>query len=444
VRCAANATTLIELIALQTKQGEWWRVFMWHVRLLVVRSFPACKSKHLNFAISQPTRSDLSQTRDSKTYLSTQPNHLTTFDHPQHPSIIIAFATISPSQSNNIININMRSSAVLFGVAAFVAAVSGQTGMFAHSLIKSSPCEHALTPLLVTVTVTETETNCGAGKCQHLAGRQASSDGSTSINALSVLSSAYYSAISAYASAQATDSSLPSFSFVPDLFSSYGLTEAASTNDPSSPTAAPSSSPDASPNPTDTENSQTSIATSVVPVGPGASSVSPPSYSEGPATTPSVTPSPASGRGLAGESTANPAESSATVALPVPSSITESSAVSSYLSSVAASLSSAATDATANPTGTDSVTEGETASPTDSASYTASPTDAESSTASITESPTESSTDEPSASSTEADAGSATTTEAPPAEQTDNAAGTNQLPMALGGLAAAAAGLLFI
>jgi hypothetical protein len=435
VRCAANATTLIELIALQTKQGEWWRVFMWHVRLLVVRSFPACKSKHLNFAISQPTRSDLSQTRDSKTYLSTQPNHLTTFDHPQHPSIIIAFATISPSQSNNIININMRSSAVLFGVAAFVAAVSGQTGMFAHSLIKSSPCEHALTPLLVTVTVTETETNCGAGKCQHLAGRQASSDGSTSINALSVLSSAYYSAISAYASAQATDSSLPSFSFVPDLFSSYGLTEAASTNDPSSPTAAPSSSPDASPNPTDTENSQTSIATSVVPVGPGASSVSPPSYSEGPATTPSVTPSPAS------ESTANPAESSATVALPVPSSITESSAVSSYLSSVAASLSSAAT---ANPTGTDSVTEGETASRTDSASYTASPTDAESSTASITESPTESSTEEPSASSTEADAGSATTTEAPPAEQTDNAAGTNQLPMALGGLAAAAAGLLFI
>jgi hypothetical protein len=426
---------LIELIALQTKQGEWWRVFMWHVRLLVVRSFPACKSKHLNFAISQPTRSDLSQTRDSKTYLSTQPNHLTTFDHPQHPSIIIAFATISPSQSNNIININMRSSAVLFGVAAFVAAVSGQTGMFAHSLIKSSPCEHALTPLLVTVTVTETETNCGAGKCQHLAGRQASSDGSTSINALSVLSSAYYSAISAYASAQATDSSLPSFSFVPDLFSSYGLTEAASTNDPSSPTAAPSSSPDASPNPTDTENSQTSIATSVVPVGPGASSVSPPSYSEGPATTPSVTPSPAS------ESTANPAESSATVALPVPSSITESSAVSSYLSSVAASLSSAAT---ANPTGTDSVTEGETASRTDSASYTASPTDAESSTASITESPTESSTEEPSASSTEADAGSATTTEAPPAEQTDNAAGTNQLPMALGGLAAAAAGLLFI
>lgn len=435
MRCAANATTLIELIALQTKQGEWWRVFMWHVRLLVVRSFPACKSKHLNFAISQPTRSDLSQTRDSKTYLSTQPNHLTTFDHPQHPSIIIAFATISPSQSNNIININMRSSAVLFGVAAFVAAVSGQTGMFAHSLIKSSPCEHALTPLLVTVTVTETETNCGAGKCQHLAGRQASSDGSTSINALSVLSSAYYSAISAYASAQATDSSLPSFSFVPDLFSSYGLTEAASTNDPSSPTAAPSSSPDASPNPTDTENSQTSIATSVVPVGPGASSVSPPSYSEGPATTPSVTPSPAS------ESTANPAESSATVALPVPSSITESSAVSSYLSSVAASLSSAAT---ANPTGTDSVTEGETASRTDSASYTASPTDAESSTASITESPTESSTEEPSASSTEADAGSATTTEAPPAEQTDNAAGTNQLPMALGGLAAAAAGLLFI
>jgi hypothetical protein len=43
-----------------------------------------------------------------------------------------------------------------------------------------------------------------------------------------------------------------------------------------------------------------------------------------------------------------------------------------------------------------------------------------------------------------ADAGSATTTEAPPAEQTDNAAGTNQFPMALGGLAAAAAGLLFI
>jgi hypothetical protein len=440
VRCAANATTLIELIALQTKQGEWWRVFMWHVRLLVVRSFPACKSKHLNFAISQPTRSDLSQTRDSKTYLSTQPNHLTTFDHPQHPSIIIAFATISPSQSNNIININMRSSAVLFGVAAFVAAVSGQTGMFAHSLIKSSPCEHALTPLLVTVTVTETETNCGAGKCQHLAGRQASSDGSTSINALSVLSSAYYSAISAYASAQATDSSLPSFTFVPDLFSSYGLTEAASTNDPSSPTAAPSSSPDASSNPTDTENSQTSIAaTSVVPVGPGASSANPPSYSDVPATTPTVTPSPASESPAAGESTANPVDSSATVALPVPSSITESSAVSSYLSSVASSLSSAAT---ANPTGTDSVTEGESASPTDSASYTASPTD--SSSASTTESPTESSSDEPSASSTEGDAGSATTTEAPPAEQTDNAAGTNQLPMALGGLAAAAAGLLFI
>jgi hypothetical protein len=30
----------------------------------------------------------------------------------------------------------MRSSAILFGVAALVAAVSGQTGMFSHSLIK--------------------------------------------------------------------------------------------------------------------------------------------------------------------------------------------------------------------------------------------------------------------------------------------------------------------
>jgi hypothetical protein len=30
----------------------------------------------------------------------------------------------------------MRSSAVLFGVAALIAAVSGQTGMFARSLIQ--------------------------------------------------------------------------------------------------------------------------------------------------------------------------------------------------------------------------------------------------------------------------------------------------------------------
>ena len=55
--------------------------------------------------------------------------------------------------------------------------------------------------------------------------------------------------------------------------------------------------------------------------------------------------------------------------------------------------------------------------------------------------------EESGSSSSEADAASATsatTTEAPPAEQTNSGAGINQLPVAMGGLAAAVAGLLFV
>jgi hypothetical protein len=64
------------------------------------------------------------------------PNHLTTLDHSQ-PSIHRSSSHSLPHQPLiNIININMRSSAVFFGVAALVAAVSGQTGMFAHSQLQ--------------------------------------------------------------------------------------------------------------------------------------------------------------------------------------------------------------------------------------------------------------------------------------------------------------------
>jgi hypothetical protein len=413
---------LIELIALQTKQGEWREVARAPARRSLLPSIqltfklfalPAHQNsykhavpKHIHFVLSLTTDPFNILPLIIPSINRSSPHPLPTTSVSHHPTS--STSTCAPPLSSSALP---RSSPPF--LARLVCLLT--------STIKSSPREHALIPLLVTVTVTKTETNCGAGKCPSVAARQASSNGPTSINALSVLSSAYYSAISAYASAQATDSSLPSFTFVPDLFSSYGLTDVAPTNDPSSPTAAPSSSPDASSNPTDAENSQTSIATSVVPVVPGASSANPPSYSGVPATTPAVTPSPASETPAAGESTANPVESSATVAVPVPSSITDSSAVSSYISSVQSSLSSEVT-----------------------ASYTASPTDSESSAASTTNAPTESSTDQSSSSSTEADAGSATTTEAPVAEQTGNAADINQLPVALGGLAAAAAGLLFI
>jgi hypothetical protein len=292
------------------------------------------------------------------------------------------------------------------------------------------------------VTVTVTETYCGAGECPTIAARQDPSNGPDTTNALSILSSAYLSAISAYTSAQATDSSLPSLTFVPELFSSYGETQVGATNQPSSPTAAPSDSTVASSNPTSVENSQNSAATSTAPVSLGSPSENPSSYG-GVTTTTDVTTTPAetapASEASSGESTANPAETSGTAAVPVPvpSSITDSSAISSYVSSVQSSLSSEATEATANPAS------GETTS----GAYTASPTESQSEGASTTKAPSSSATHASSSSSSQADAASgtsATTTEAPPAEQTNSGAGINQLPVAMGGLAAAMAGMLFI
>ena len=439
MRCAANATDLIELIALQTrnKASGGYQGGTCACSSFAPSQHAAAVGTFKLFALPAHQIS-LPQTRGSKTtpLCSLSPHRAILLP------LIIPSIHRSPPHSlphQPLITPKHQQHQHAFLRHPLRRRCARRRRFWPDWYDRSLPRFHKLitrtsaNPLPVTVTVTETKTDCGAaGMCPSIAARQVSSNGPASINALSVLSSAYYSAISAYASAQATDSSLPSFTFVPDLFSSYGLTDVASTNDPSSPTAAPSS------NPTGTENSQTSIATSVVPVAPGASSASSPSDSGVPgvpATTPAATPSSASETPAAGESTTTPVESSATVAVPVPSSITDSSAASSYISSVQSSLSS---EVTANPTG------GESASPTDSASYTASPTDAESSAASTTESPTESSTDQSSSSSTEADAGSASTTEAPPAEQTGNAAGNLKWPMEMMALGGFAAGLVLV
>jgi hypothetical protein len=415
----------------------------------VHRSFlPSTSSKHLNFLVSQPTTTLSHATpKHFKTYpLSSLPPHpLIAHSLPNiHPPILTTAST--PHHNSISLNsiVNMRSFAI-FGVAALVASVAGQTGTINSTHFSNSK---KLITNKLTVTVTVTETYCGAGMCPPIAARQEPSNGPGTTNALSVLSSAYASVIAAYTSAQATDSSLPSLTFVPELFSSYGLTGVGSTNEPSSPTAAPSDSSVASSNPTDVENSQTSAATSPAPVSPGSPSATPSSYGGVSTTTEETTvpaaTTPASEAPSSGESTANPAQTSGTAAVPVPvpSSITDSSAISSYVSSVQSSLSS---EASANPTGGETTTGGETA--TDSATESPSATDSESAGASTTEAPSSSASGESGSSSSEADAAtatSATTTEAPPAEQTNNAAGTNQLPVAMGGLAAAVAGMLFI
>jgi len=432
---------------------------IWSERHVRRSLLPSTSFKHLNFLVSQPTtlRTRLQNIptfflTTASTYSHFSQTSIPPFSSP-HPHHIT-----TPSQSTAIVN--MRSF-VVYGVAALIASVAGQTGKTSslptpktptpntpHS--KHSSLQTLLTPNTphskhikrlitnqLTVTVTVTETYCGAGMCPPIAARQEPSNAPGTINALSVLSSAYLSAIAAYTSAQATDSSLPSLTFVPELFSSYGLTDVGSTNALPSATAAPSESSIATSNPTDVENSQYSAATSPAPVSPSSPSAAPSSYG-GVSTTTEETTVPASEAPSSGESTANPAQTSGTAAVPVPvpTAITDSSAISSYVSSVQSSLSS---EASASPTA------GETASPTDSATESPSATDSES--AGTTEAPSSSASGESGSSSSEADAASATsatTTEAPPAQQTNNAAGTNQLPVAMGGLAVAVAGMLFI
>ena len=352
---------------------------------------PSTSSKHLNFLVSQPTTT-LSHATPKHTHflpyhrIHLSSTHFQTSIHPfspthphriTTPSLSTASSTCAPSSSSA----SPRSSRALL-----VRLV--RPTHFSELKKKKNDTNK------LTVTVTVTETYCGAGMCPPIAARQEPSNGPETTNALSVLSSAYASIVAAYTSAQATDSSLPSLTFVPELFSSYGLTDVGSTNEPSSPTAAPSDSSIVSSNPTDVENSQTSAAaTSPAPVSPGSPSANPSSYGGVSTTTEETTvpaaTTPASEAPSSGESTANPAQTSGTAAvpIPVPSSITDSSAISSYVSSVQSSLSS---EASANPTGGETTTGGETASPTDSATESPSATDSESAGASTTEAPSSS------------------------------------------------------
>jgi len=98
----------------------------------VHRSFlPSTSSKHLNFLVSQPTTTLSHATpKHFKTYpLSSLPPHpLIAHSLPNiHPPILTTAST--PHHNSISLNsiVNMRSFAI-FGVAALVASVAGQTG----------------------------------------------------------------------------------------------------------------------------------------------------------------------------------------------------------------------------------------------------------------------------------------------------------------------------
>lgn len=123
--CAGDATVLDEgdcSVNGNKASGRKARL-TWPVRL----PSPSTQSIHLNFC-SQPTCFAPS-TRDSKT-LSTllQLYQLITFYHHQHHSHSPSQPSPHHHHQHLVTSINMRSTFV-FGVAALVAAVAGQTGM---------------------------------------------------------------------------------------------------------------------------------------------------------------------------------------------------------------------------------------------------------------------------------------------------------------------------
>lgn len=125
--CAATPQALIEVNAAQTKQGEW-RV-MWSERHARPSLLPAQHLVETFKLFGFPAHYE-SFARDSKTYpLSSIPPHpLTPHSLPNiHPPILTTAST--PHHNSLSLNsiVNMRSFAI-FGVAALVASVAGQTG----------------------------------------------------------------------------------------------------------------------------------------------------------------------------------------------------------------------------------------------------------------------------------------------------------------------------